>query len=151
MTKSTGLADLHDGIVVPEYEAFIPWLIEKPDLFRLIPSTNFSVSIADWPMLQMTLFGFAGVFGFNFATHPEEKLIEVQFQNFDTPNLQETFLESADRLRECLGTPNVMDSPLHLRWDDGVILVNSAISSGQFPLLGRTATTHRLSVFTRKR
>jgi len=145
--KLDALATLHDGIPVPEYDAHVPWLIDEQGLFRLIPRDAFTISLGGWPMLQFTLLGVAGTFGFNFVTHPDRKLIEVQFENDDETTIHQTFRDISVILRRQLGPPNSRNFPDdELRWDDGRIMVDNGISDGYLYLLGTNVTTHTFSV-----
>ena len=143
------LAELHDGMPVPEYGAHVPWLITEPELYRLIPADVFTVSPGGWPMLGFTLLGVTGVFAFNFVTHHEHKLIEVQLHNDDESSLRESFRDASARLRERLGDPNRMDMPEynHLLWRDERVWVKNIISTGHPDPPGRAVTSHILSVF----
>lgn len=150
VASSQAQSALHDGIPVPEFDAFVPWLIHEPDLYRLIPEGAFTVSVGGWPLLRFTLLGVKAVFGFNFVTDRARRLTEVQV--FDsTPEAmrrRRAFRVSSAALRSQLGPPNVVDSPEfdHLRWDDGRVWIDNAITTGRPGLVATPITWHSLSV-----
>src|SRR5262245_16330026 len=142
------LVSLHTGILVREYGVHVPWLITEPELYQLIPQSAFAISDGGWPMLQMTLLGVTGEFGFNFGTHPEGKLLELCLSNHDESSLRQTFRDTSAILRNSLGTPNVVDFPdEHLRWHNGWLSVDNAIETGHLCRTGQDVTYHSLSVF----
>lgn len=140
------LSDLHAGIYVPEFGTRVPWLITENELFEYIPKDNFTFSLAGWPMLQCSILGVRALFGWNFVTHPDERLIELQFENSDQETIKQTVLAVSDALREHLGEPNVVSLPENQRWQDEHILVINRIGTGYRPLLKKTLTSHRLQV-----
>jgi hypothetical protein len=127
------LAALHDGVPVPEYGAFVPWLIDERELYLLIPRGKFSESVGGWPLPQFTLLGVTAVFGFNFITDPARRFAEVQVYNDDSESMRESFRSSSEALRKQLGVPNSMDMLEfdHLRWEDGRVWVDNSIATGR--------------------
>jgi hypothetical protein len=109
--SSANLLDtLKDGFFVPEFEVFVPWLVTKKELFSLIPEREFSISAGGfWPQLRFTLLGFDALFGLNFVTDPNSRLVEVQYCNYHRRKLRRSFRTSARALRKELGVPNLVN------------------------------------------
>ena len=135
---------------MPEFAVFVPWLILESDLYRLIPERAFTDSVGGWPMLRFTLRGVTAVFGFNFVTDDAGRFTEVQRLNdaLDAMRKRRSFRSASATLREHLGPPNVVDMPEfdHLRWDDGRVWVDNAITTSRSAPAAKQVTRHSLSV-----
>ena len=126
MIHGMPLKRLHDGIVLENLGVTIPWLIAEPELFQLVAQTEFTRSTASWPMLSCTVLGINLVWGFNFITDSDDRFIGVRYDSFDTVTSNETFAATSTRLLTELGTPNCVNQPDNLRWqDDWACVANS--------------------------
>ena len=104
------LESLIDGFYVPEFEVFIPWFVGKDELFSLIPEIEFSISAGGcWPQLRFTLLGFKELFGLNFVSDSQGRLVEIQYCNYHKRKLRRSFRTTVRVLREKLGTPNLVN------------------------------------------
>ncbi len=142
---NTSLVGLHDGIEIPEYSTHIPWLIDKPELCKYVPAEALAVSDGHWPQLQFTLLGVPATYSFNFVTHPESKLLEVQFYQPALEDIEDAFRKASDALRECLGPPNEIDRPEYHRllWRDDKVWVDLDAGVPEDPSVPRI---HKLRV-----
>jgi hypothetical protein len=88
-------------------------------------------------------------FGFNFVTHPEAKLVGVQFSPFDQETAEESFRKTSEALRTNLGDPNEVDHPdfYHLRWRDDRLSVDNSIAEALLPDGETRGKVHSLCVF----
>jgi hypothetical protein len=140
------LASLHSGIDVPEYATHIPWLITEAELSERFPAGALCTSPGGWLQLRFTILGVNAVFGFNFVSHPEGRLLKVQFCAPAGPEVDEVFAANAATLRGELGEPNSVDLPdcHHLRWGDDRVSVDYSAGQPEDPAAVRT---HKLAVF----
>jgi hypothetical protein len=126
MIRGMPLKRLRDGIVLENLGVKIPWLIAEPELLQLVPETEFTRSVANWPMLSCTVLRINLVRGFNFVTHSNDRFIGVRYDGFDTVTSNETFASASTCLLAELGTPNCVNQPDNLRWqDDRVCVANT--------------------------
>lgn len=121
----------HQGIYIPEYQTTVPWLITEPELTLYIPRENILYSIAHWPGAEFTLFGLKKKFSFNFVTHKEGKLVEVQFYNDNKETMHRTLTEFSSQLRSVLGKPNEVDLSDSIMWMDESITIINTLSEGE--------------------
>ena len=144
------LERFRDGILVPEFGIRIPWRITESELYQYIPHEAFTFSIAGWPLLNCTILGISGSWGFNFVTHPHAKLVEVAIQNLDRRTIQKTFARASKVLIDLLGSPNSVNLPSsNQRWSDDWGFVANSVHIGYFALLRRRRKSHSVKVFFR--
>jgi hypothetical protein len=138
------LTHLHDCIHIPEYGVGIPWLITASELTTYIPAGALTTSSGGWPQLRFTLFGITATFGLNFVSHPESKLLGVEFHN-PADDTDATFRINSAALRRHLGDPNEIDNPEHhhLMWRDARVWVDYFAGAPDSP---DAARRHGLSV-----
>ena len=142
---------LHDGIILDDFGVTIPWLITEPDLYRIVPETVFTRSVAGWPMLPCTVLGIDLIWGFNFVTDPETRFIGLRYDNRDSETSKNTFSRSSARLLTALGTPNRVHMPnSHLRWEDDAVCVDSSIRT-TVESDGREVPRHSLFIYAIRR
>jgi hypothetical protein len=122
------LEDFHVGVYIPEFKVLIPWLIAEAELYRLIPYENFYFSRGAWPMLRCTLIGLNLDFGFNFVTDPGERLLRVQYSDFEEGNMRSRFCDWASKLKNVLPKPDHegVESEEQI-WHDNVIAISHSI------------------------
>src|SRR5262245_52107613 len=118
MIHGMPLKRLHDGIVLENLGVTIPWLSAEPELFQLVPQTEFTRSTANWPMLSCTVLGISLVWGFNFVTDSDDRFIGVRYDSLDTMTSNEEFAAVSNCLWTELGTPNCVNQSNNLRWQD---------------------------------
>lgn len=140
------LAQLHDGIDIPEYATRVPWLITQPELYGLVPPEAFTASPGDWPMLRFTLLGVTATFGFNFRSHPEGRLLGVDFNDPDEKGIDERFRGASVALLARLGDPNDVNMPEyhHLMWRDEHVWVDHSAGVPENP---EAVRRHKISVY----
>ncbi|HTA64896.1 MAG TPA: hypothetical protein VK753_05275 [Xanthomonadaceae bacterium] len=143
--------DLREGIPIPAFGITIPWLISQGDLFRLIPEDKFQIALCGGPsMLRFELLGFKALFWFNFVTHPDGQLIEVQFRNDKPRARNRTYRKAAVALVKSLGKPNMVDQMRlgQQTWlIDDVRVTNSMTESHPIPGSPRKKRSHHFSVW----
>jgi len=158
VANTSPVARVRAGIPIPEHDVVVPWGATESDLFALIPRTAFARSLGGWPTLRFTLLGIEGVFGFNFVTHPERRLIEVALASgeewlraADEKWFRREFTRLSRLLRRAMGKPNWIDLPRkrHRRWGNWSLWVDLAVERGYYSLLGGEFTDCRLQVYAK--
>jgi hypothetical protein len=147
MIRGMPLKCLRDGIVLENLGVRVPWLIAEPELFQLVPETQFTRSVANWPMLSCTVLRINLVWGFNFVTHSDDRFIGVRYDSFGAVTANETFAAASTCLLAELGTPNCVNQPdNNLRWQDDWACVANSIRPHEEPD-GREVLWHSLFVY----
>ena len=142
------LKRLHDGIILENLGVKVPWLITEPELFQLVPETEFRRSVANWTMLSCTVLRTSLVWGFNFVTHSNSWFIGVRYDSFGAGTTNETFASASTHLLAELGTPNCVNQPgQSLRWQDDLICVANSLVPHREPD-GDEVLWHSLFVYT---
>lgn len=140
---------LSQGIDIPNLNIFIPWLISKDELFEIIPYSYFVMSQgSEWPTLRFSLLGFAAAWGFNFVSHSESKLTELQFRNDKLHSPKRTYRRSQSKLQNSLGRPNFVDHGFlgQQIWNIDNIWVDNHLAKGLRLRSMQTVPVHFLSV-----
>jgi hypothetical protein len=146
MIRDMPLKRLRDGIVLENLGVTIPWLITEPELFQLVPESEFTRSVANWPMLSCTVLRISLVWGFNFVTHSDDRFTGVRYDSFDTVTSNETFATASTCLLAELGTPNCVNQPDNLRWQDDWACVANSLRPYTEPD-GREVMRHSLFIY----
>lgn len=146
MIRGMALERLRDGIVLENLGITVPWLITEPELFQLVPEAKFTRSPANWPMLSCKVLGISLVWGFNFVTHSDNLFIGVRYDSFGATTSNESFASASTCLLAELGTPNCVNQPDNLRWqDDWACVANSLRPHEESD--GRAVLWHSLFVY----
>ena len=98
-------------------------------------------------MLRFDLLGFEAQFWFNFVSHSDGKLTEVQFWNEKPKARNRTYRKAAAALKTSMGKPNVVDMSRwgQQTWRFGDLKVSNYISKWRQPREGRKGIAHTLS------
>jgi hypothetical protein len=115
------LSQLHQGISIPEHSTVVPWLSTRKSLYQHIPRKHFGYSPNNWPILRFTCLGIHADFAFNFASHPEGRLVELQMLVDDSVISTINGLPVA--LSTALGRPTREDTN-DFRWYDEQVVVD---------------------------
>ena len=141
-----GIAFLLRGIPIPQLGSTIPWCVTMSEFAILTERQELKYSIARWPLLDFELLGLTVNWGFNFVSDRDKRLTSISYHTLGEKEAHSCYIKTRNHLRGLLGEENCGNNSERQYWHHIGVYVTNEISTGYYPLLRESLTSHCLTV-----